>query len=330
MQVAEANDSRHVTEVCESAAVLAKADLLTGMVGEFPSLQGIMGREYAKYEGKPEAVWRAIGEQYLPRSPEDVLPQTQVGVFLALADRLDTLVAFFHVGMVPSGSEDPFGLRRAAYGLTRIIAELKLTFNLVPLIGSAEQVLSSNGIYGNTGISIQTSVMEFLLERFRFYGRTMHRLQDDVMDAVLAARLSDTCDLYDLLCRMKALQTLTLQPEFTPLIIGFKRAHRIVEKEQWTSEAVQADLLDHESEWMLFNAVMEAQQVVSGRLEQKEYEEALMSLLKLKSPIDGFFVGVMVNASDPVVRANRLSLLRTVAQLFFTFADFSKLQSQGN
>ena len=129
--VAEANGCRHLTEACERAAVLAKADLLTGMVGEFPSLQGIMGREYAKHEGEPEAVWRAIGEQYLPRSPEDVLPQTQVGVFLALADRVDTLVAFFYVGMVPSGSEDPFGLRRAAYGLTRIISELKLTLNLV-------------------------------------------------------------------------------------------------------------------------------------------------------------------------------------------------------
>ena len=129
------------------------------------------------------------------------------------------------------------------------------------------------------------------------------------MDAVLAARLSDTCDLYDLLCRMRALQTLTLQPEFTPLIIGFKRAHRIVEKEQWTGEQVQAELFDHESEWTLFKAVMEAQKVVSERLERKEYEEALMSLLQLKSPIDGFFVGVMVNASDPVVRANRLVTL---------------------
>ena len=326
VNVAEANGCRHVTETCEGAAVLAKADLLTGMVGEFPSLQGIMGREYAKYEGKPEAVWRAIGEQYLPRSPEDVLPQTQAGVFLALADRLDTLVAFFYVGMVPSGSEDPFGLRRAAYGLTRIISELKLTLNLVPLVASAEQLLSSKGIKGQTGISTQSSVMEFLLERFRFFGRTTHRLQDDVMEAVLAARGPETCDLYDLLCRMMALQSLTLQPEFAPLMIGFKRAHRIVEKEQWTSEQVQAELLAHESELTLFRAVMEAQKVVSERLERREYEEALMALLKLKTPIDGFFVGVMVNDSDPVVRANRLSLLRTVSQLFVTFADFSRLQ----
>ena len=328
--VAEANGCNHLKEVCKDAAILAKADLLTGMVGEFPSLQGIMGREYAKQEGKPEEVWRAIGEQYLPRSPEDVLPQTQVGIFLALADRLDTLVAFFYVGMVPSGSEDPFGLRRAAYGLTRIILELKLRLNLVPLIAKAEQLLSAKGIQDNRGGSTQANLIEFVLERFRFYGRTTHRLQEDVMDAVLAARVSDTCDLYDLLCRMRALQTLTIQPEFNPLIIGFKRAYRIVEKEQWTGEHVQTELLDHDSEWTLFNAVIEEKKVISERLEKKEYGEALTSLLRLKSPIDEFFVGVMVNAADPAVRANRLSLLRTVAQLFLTFADFSRIQSQGN
>ena len=329
-RVAEANGCGHLQEACQDAATLAKADLLTGMVGEFPSLQGIMGREYAKHEGKPQEVWRAIGEQYLPRSPEDVLPQTQVGVFLALADRLDTLTAFFYVGMVPSGSEDPFGLRRAAYGLTRIISELKLTLNLVPLMAEAEQLLASKGIKGNRGMSTQESLMDFVLERFRFYGRTTHRLQEDVMEAVLTARVSDTCDLYDLLCRMRALQALTSQPEFHPLIIGFKRANRIVEKEQWTGEHVQTELLDHESEWTLFHAVIEAQKVISERIEKKDYKEALTSLLRLKSPIDGFFVGVMVNASDSEVRANRLSLLRTVAQLFFSFADFSRIQSQGN
>lgn len=329
-KIAEANGRSDLKEACERAAMLAKADLLTGMVGEFPSLQGIMGREYAKQDKEPEEVYLALGEQYLPRSPDDALPQTSVGLFLALADRLDTLAAFFYVGMVPSGSEDPFGLRRSAYGLVRIISERKFTLNLIPLIANAERLLSSQGIQGYAETSLQASLVEFIEERFRFYGRTIHGFREDVIDAVLAARRAETCDLDDLLSRMTALQAMTTKPEFDPLIIGFKRAHRIVEKEQWTDDQVQSGLFEHETENILHQAVIEAQHAVSVAVEKKEFEAALLALLRLKSPIDGYFVGVMVNASDQAVRANRLSLLCTVDQLFLNIADFSRIQAQGN
>ena len=327
--IAEIAGRNDLKEACERAAHLAKADLLTGMVGEFPSLQGVMGREYARCDGETEEVCLALGEHYLPRSPEDALPQTQVGIFLALADRLDTLTAFFHVGLVPSGSEDPFGLRRSAYGMMRIIAEHKLQLNLTPLIANAEQLLSGQGVKGESSVSIQRSVIDFIVERFRFYGRTAHGLREDVMEAVLAASQSETCDLDDLLSRMTALQALTAKPEFDSLIVGFKRAHRIVEKEQWTDEHVRQELFEHESEPTLYGVVNDVQCVVEECMGKKEYAASLMALLQLKAQIDGFFVGVLVNASDQAIRANRLSLLRRVDQLFLKIADFSRIQTQG-
>ena len=160
--IAEMNDRDDLKETCEKAATLAKADLLTGMVGEFPSLQGVMGREYAKYDGESQEVYVAIEEQYLPRSPEDAIPQTPTGTFLAIADRLDTLTAFFKLGIVPSGSEDPFGLRRMAYGIVRILLEKKLTIDLIPLIMRSQRLLVSQGIEGVEGKNCSRGIDGFL------------------------------------------------------------------------------------------------------------------------------------------------------------------------
>ena len=326
---AEVNGRDDLKEACEKAGTLAKADLLTGMVGEFPSLQGIMGREYAMHDGEAPEVCAALEEQYLPRSPEDGIPQTPTGTFLALADRLDTLMAFFKAGMVPSGSEDPFGLRRMAYGIVRIILERTLRMNLTLLMSRAERLLVSQGIEAGAAASVQKGLIDFLMERLRFYGRTAHGLREDVMEAILAVRPSDSCDLDDLFTRMKALQNITTTPEFNPLIIGFKRAHRIVEKERWSDNRVQTDLFEHDTERVLHKAVGEAQQVISESMEKKSYGEALRSLIALKSPIDEFFVGVLVNSPDQAVRANRLSLLGIIDQLFLKIAEFSLIQAQG-
>jgi glycyl-tRNA synthetase beta chain len=327
--IAQMNGRDDLKEACEKAATLAKADLLTGMVGEFPSLQGVMGREYARHDGESQDVYVAIEEHYLPRSPEDAIPQTHTGTFLALADRIDTLTAFFKTGMIPSGSEDPFGLRRMAFGIVRILLERKLMMNLTPLTVCSERLLESQGVEGGSSGSVQEALIDFLMERLKFYGRTVHGLPEDVMDAILAARPSDTCDLDDLFSRMKALQQISSKPEFDPLIIGFKRAHRIVEKEQWTDNRVQSELFEQETEHILHKAVGEARQVISECMEKKEYGEALRALIGLKSPIDEFFVGVMVNAPDQAVRGNRLSLLNTIDQLFLKLADFSLIHSQG-
>ena len=312
--------------VCERAAFLSKSDLTTGLVGEFPTLQGVMGREYAKHDGEHADVCAAIGELYLPGTPEGVLPENPVGMFLGLGDRIDTLVAFFTVGMIPSGSEDPFALRRIGYGLIRIIVEKTLRLNLVDLIDNAEQVLKRHDVIPMQDLPNGPILLEFLLERFRFFAKTVHQLRDDMIEAVLGARPTESCDITDLLARIQALQMVAAQPEFSPLIVGYTRANRIVNKEQWRAHQVKAELFEHESEIQLHQAVSQAQPLIMAHVAQQDYRAALMRLLQLKAPIDSFFEGVMVNAADQRIRANRLSLLRTIDQLFLTVADFSRIQ----
>jgi glycyl-tRNA synthetase beta chain len=314
-------------DVCERAALLAKADLTTGMVGEFPTLQGIMGEEYARHDGESAEVCRAIGEQYFPRFPDDQLPTGLPGVLLAVADRCDSIVAFFAAGMSPSGSEDPLGLRRAAYGLVRIIAETPLRLNVVSVVDQARQIL--DGQDGPVRGTTQTGseVVAFILDRLRFYGRQHLGLREDVMEAVIRVPHSIVCDVGDLVARMQALQAMVPQPDFDPLMIGFKRAHRIVEKEQWTDAQAVPEQFVHESERRLFQALGVMQQRVSDSVNDRNYGKALHSLLELKSPIDEFFGAVMVNDPDPQTRANRLSLLKATDDLFLTVADLSCLQS---
>ena len=325
-------------EVCQRAAYLSKADLTTGMVGEFPTLQGLMGQEYAKCDGESEDVCLAIGEQYYPRTPEDALPPTLPGTYLSLADRLDTLAAFFRVGMVPSGSEDPFGLRRLAYGVVRIITEGKLRINLTKMIDSADRLMTAQGVEIVKGVPRHDGKLSnvgsegaigFILERLRYYARTVHGLREDIMEAVLACRKSDECDVLDLMLRMLAMQSVVTNPTFDPLVVGFKRAHRLVEKEQWSDDKIQEDLFQHQSEKTLFQTLCKARSVIVNLMERQEYHSAFSILLELKSPIDDFFVGVLVNASEQNVRANRLSLLCAIDRLFLQVADFSRLQSTG-
>ena len=269
----------------------------------------------------------ALGELYFPSMPEGALPETAVGMYLGLGDRMDTLAAFFLVGMIPSGSEDPFALRRIGYGLIRIIVEKGLRLNLLPLIANAEQILKSHDVLPRQGHSNGLSLLEFLLERFRFFAKTVHGLRDDVIEAILAARSAESCDLADLLARMQALQHVSTQPEFAPLIVGYKRANRIVEKEQWREHHVKPELFEHEAETHLHHAVCESQPLMVTHVAQQNYRAALTQLLQLKTPIDNFFEGVMVNAADQNIRANRLSLLATIDQLFLKVADFSRIQN---
>lgn len=313
-------------EVCRRAALLAKADLTTGMVGEFPTLQGVMGEEYARHDGESADVCRAIGEQYFPRFPDDQLPGGMPGVLLAVADRCDSIVSFFAAGMAPSGSEDPLGLRRAAYGLVRIVTETPLRLNVVSVVDQALQILAGQGmVRGNSQTG--SEVVAFLLDRLRFYGKQNLGLGEDVMEAVIRVPHSTVCDLADLVARMQALQAMVPQPDFDPLMIGFKRAHRIVEKEQWTDAQAVPEQFVHESERRLFQALGVMQQRVSDSVNDRNYGKALHSLLELKSPIDEFFGAVMVNDPDPRTRANRLSLLKATDDLFLTVADLSCLQS---
>jgi glycyl-tRNA synthetase beta chain len=322
---------KEVVRACDRAGALCKADLLTGIVGEFPELQGIMGGEYAKHDGEHEAVAKAISEHYLPRALEGDLPQTLPGQVLSLADRLDSIAAFFHVGMIPTGSEDPFALRRHATAIVRIILEHKLRLNLGTYIDHARRLVFESGIKGTTVSEEQgrRRIADFLFERVRHYGRAIHALRDDVMDAVLRSASHTAIDLVDLVLKMNALQTVTARPEFDPLIVGFNRASRIVEKEQWDRKPVDPNLFKDPAETELHRQIGLSrkdfdQQMVNGR-----YDKALDALVRLKPHIDAFFNGVMVNAEEAALRSNRLSLLKDVDDLFKAFADFSRIVVQG-
>ena len=324
-----------IVESCRRAALLSKADLMTGMVGEFPTLQGVMGEHYAAHDKEPDDVCQAIGEYYRPRTPDDAIPETPVGRLLSLADRLDTLSAFFYAGIVPSGSEDPFGLRRSAFGVIRIVIEAGLNINLADILKKAEHLLATQDVKAASSPSPDADgkslwpLLQFLEERLRYYGRTVSGYREDVMESVLCRADSDDCDLRDLFLRMDALQAITSQPDFESLIVGFKRAHRIVEKEAWTDRTVDAAKLTHPTERTLHEAVDTATRAVGQALDARDYHGALKQLIGLKTPIDQFFDGVLVNAPEPEVRANRLSLLRQVDDLFSAFGDLSQIQVQG-
>jgi glycyl-tRNA synthetase beta chain len=324
-------ENYEIINQCRRAAKLCKADLLTGVVGEFPELQGIMGGEYAAHDQEPEAVSLAIREQYLPRSSDGALPKTVAGQALSLADRLDTLAAFFHVGLVPTGSEDPFALRRHATGIVRIILESGLRMDVGECIRHARTIVINDGFKGVAGSEQEGSrrIVEFIFERVRHYVRVVYALRDDVIEAVLKQSHDKSLDLVDLVQRMKALESVTAKPEFDPLIIGFKRAHRLVEKEQWERKPVDRARFEHPTESALSQAIVEERQKMISAMVYGEYGQALDALVRLKPPIDAFFAGVMVNAEDSAIRSNRLSLLQEVDDFFNSFADFSQIVVQG-
>lgn len=313
---------------CRRAAELSKADLVTGLVGQFPTLQGVMGGVYARHDGEPEPVCLAIAEQYLPQSPEGVLPKTKAGMLLSLADRLDAIFAFFRVGLIPSGSEDPFALRRQALAVVRIVIECKLPLNLGDTAVLIDELLGEHGVKASADSGKQSAVA-FILDRLRYYGKSVDGLRDDVMEAVLKPVHPLQVKLLDLHERMQALQAITSRPEFDPLMVGFKRAHRLVEKEHWKEEEINPALLQHQAETDLHKALDEARLQVPFAIEQGNHAKALEGLVQLKPAIDAFFTGVMVNAEDQGLRRNRLSLLCAVDRLFMRFADFSQIVVQG-
>lgn len=314
-----------LSRAAERAALLSKADLLTGVVGEFPSLQGVMGGEYARHDGEPEDVCHAIREQYLPPAMEGEIPPSLLGKILSLADRIDTIVAFFHVGLVPSGSEDPFALRRHAAAIIRILIEGRVHVDLLDLEARAKRLVQSDGFKAASDVS----ALSFIADRLRFYVKTVHRFRDDVIEAVLKSAHRHAFDPIDLLARMQALQQITARTEFDPLIAGFKRAHRLIEKEQWERRKIDVSLFTHPAEHGLYKALIESRDGSLTQLARGDYRAMLDTLVGMKPTVDAFFDGVMVNVQDPALRANRLSLLYEIDQLFLAFADFSQIVVQG-
>lgn len=320
-----------MVKICQRAGELCKADLLTGIVGEFPTLQGVMGEFYAIFDKEDREVARAIGEQYKPNSMEGPVPTALVSQVLSLADRLDNLAAFFHVGIVPTGSEDPFALRRNATAIVRILLESEMKLDLGRAVQEARAVVAAAGIKAApTQENAQKHLVDFLFERVRHYAKTVQSLRDDVINAVLTVTDQQTFELRDLMAKMEALESVTTKPEFDPLIVGFKRAHRLVEKEQWDRKPVDQARFEHPTEPGLYQAIAEEREKMMSAMTHGEYGQALDALVRLKPAIDAFFTAVMVNAEDPAVRSNRLSLLQEVDDLFNSFADFSQIVVQGS
>jgi len=325
VKLTEVLNRSDLSRAAERAALLSKADLLTGVVGEFPSLQGILGGEYARHDGEPDDVCHAIQEQYLPPAMEGEIPPSLLGKILSLADRIDTIVAFFHVGLVPSGSEDPFALRRHAAAIIRILVEGQLHLNLLELETYAKRLVQQDGFKSTS----DASALAFIADRLRFYVKTSHRFRDDVIEAILKAAHRQAFDPLDLLARMQALQQITGRQEFDPLIIGFKRAHRLIEKEQWERRKIDVSQFSHPAEHELYKALVESRNESLTHLSKGDYRAMLDTLVGMKPAVDAFFDGVMVNVQDQALRANRLSLLFEIDQLFLGFADFSQIVVQG-
>jgi glycyl-tRNA synthetase beta chain len=311
-------------EHCRRAAMLCKADLVTGMVGEFPTLQGIMGREYALRDGEPKAVADAIAEHYRPRFAEDAIPGSLAGKILSLADRLDTLAAFFSVGLVPSGSEDPFALRRHAYAVIRILVEGQLSLGINVTIQDSVRLLKEQGIPVEEKAAGELQC--FFGERLRYYCQEAGQLRNDLVEAVLSQWQSSTFDPLDIWKRTQGLQAFAARPEFEALVIACKRAENITKShhDDHVDEALFQDSVEKE----LYRFLLNAEEAVSSIIRDANYTGALNALVVLREPIDALFAGVMVMVEDGAIRKNRLALLVRVRNLFRQYADFSKVNSE--
>ncbi|GLR29345.1 glycyl-tRNA synthetase beta chain [Psychrobacter pacificensis] len=306
------------------AGILSKADLASSLVGEYPELQGIAGTYYARLNEEPEAVAASLEEQYLPKFSGDVLPQTPVGICLALADRLDTLVGIFAIDQAPTGSKDPFSLRRSAIGILRILIEKKLPINLVALVeqaikGYSDAEGSKIAKMGDTF----TQVMAFLNSRYR----AMYTEQGVSVDTIQAVQAINPHMPLDFDQRIRAVQAFSELSQASMLADSNKRVANILAKSEVSvADTVDETLLSEIAEQNLYANVQQAQTVVQPLLEQADYTQVLQTLASLDEPLTQFFDNVMVNSDDAALKNNRLALLKQVRALFLTVADISELQ----
>jgi glycyl-tRNA synthetase beta chain len=275
------------------AAELSKCDLTTELVKEFTELQGVVGGLYARAQGEPEPVWQAIYDHYKPESMEDAIPRNRTGQIVALADKLDTLRGCFAVGLIPSGSRDPYALRRAAQGVVKIVVEGRIELDLAPYLENDE-------------------LHEFLADRARYYFRDIRGFAYDEVDATMAVGWTN---LGDLEARLERVQRLRPTPDFEPLAASFKRIRNILEQAKFAgSGEIEPALLETGPERDLYEEYL--------RIKGQPIENAIS---RLRPKVDLFFDKVLVNAPDARVRHNRLTLLNTLLAEFSTIADFSKI-----
>jgi len=305
--------SAGLAETTKRAAILCKCDLITEMVGEFPDIQGVMGREYAMLSGESEAVAKAIFEHYLPRFSGDMLAKSLPGIILAVSDRLDTIIGCFGVGMIPSGTKDPNGLRRAGLGIVSTLVENSIDLDVAEIV-----------FWGNKtqGFDNAEQILFFLKQRMEFFfsekGYTF-----DAVDAVLSVAAANP---FDASLRLEALTEFQKGENFPALATSFKRVGNIIPS--GFSGSVKPELFKHDAERALFADAQGLLEYYAASLESKSYQKALKKISGLKESIDIFFDGIMVMDKDENVRNNRLSLLYLINSVFLRFADFSKLVNE--
>ena len=308
-------------EVVERAAWLCKADLLTEMVGEFPSLQGIIGREYALLSGESQEVANAIEEHYMPVRSGGKLPGSLPGALLSIADKIDTICGTIAIGLKPSGTADPYGLRRLALGVLHIMEERSLSLSLKALIAQASHQLENQ--LSEVSKELTSEVVTFFKRRFS-YDLTARGMDHDVVEAATRVEFDD---VKDCVLRVSALSSVRSRLEFEPLSVAFKRVMNILKG--FESGAVNPLLLEAEEEKALYEVYLSVEKKVDVSFENRDYEQALVTLLSLKPQVDSFFDHVMVMTEDIDVRANRLALLWNIACLFSKIGDLSAIVVSG-
>jgi glycyl-tRNA synthetase beta chain len=302
----------------ERASLLCKADLVTGMVGEFPKLQGIVGREYARLSGERPEICEAIYEHYLPGFAGDRLPSSSVGDMVSMADKLDTIVGCFGVGLVPTGTADPFGLRRQALGIMRIILEKKHSLSLLQLIEESEKQLKEK--MSRPSEEVKKEVLDFF--RIRYQNLLLEKgYPFDVIEAVVSTSFDELLDVQH---RIDALRGAREWKDFESIVIGFKRAMNILKGAPY-KKRINPALFSEDAEKNLYQSFLKSKEKIDGHLHKRDYESSLLEMTQMKKPIDEFFDKVMVMVEDEATRNNRLALLDEIGGLFLRIADFSKL-----
>ena len=299
------------------AARLAKADLVTDMVGEFPELQGIMGRYYALHDGEDAAVADAVQSHYQPRFAGDALPQGAIACAAALADKLDAMTGFFGIGQIPTGDKDPFGLRRAALGVLRILIEAPLPLDLAELITDAQSGFAA----GILTQPVDEALLDFMFDRLRGLLKDAGHAQD-VVEAVLAQRPT-RIDLVP--AKLDAVRAFLGLPEALALAAANKRIGNILKKAEAALPIPDAALLQEDAEKALYDRIQEIAPVVKAHVASEAYADALKALASVRAEVDLFFDKVMVNVDDSALRANRLGLLKALFDQLNAVADISRL-----
>jgi len=303
------------------AARLLKTDLVTDMVREFPDLQGVVGGLYARREGEPEEVWQALYDQYKPASAEDSSPRGDVGAIVALADRLDTLTGLFGLGLVPTGSKDPYALRRAALGVVRIVLDRAWHLDL-PV--ACSEALDLHGSLPRGRDEVLPELTAFLLERLRF----LLGQRGFAADTIQSVLTTDCHDFVDAVERVEAVAAVRKEEDFVPIAVAFKRVANILSQAEEAEGEPDPALMAEDAERALAGDYLQAKGMLDELMAKRNYRDALAIMASLGPSLDRFFTEVMVLTQDPAIRGNRVALLRAMRNQFYRVARFSEIQSQ--